>query len=346
MKEKISNEYAEMVWPLLSWYDKGARKLPWREKKDPYSVWVSEIMLQQTRVETVLPYYRRFMEAFPTIQMLAGADEEDVLKIWEGLGYYSRARNLKKAAIKICEEFGGVFPEVYEDMLSLPGIGKYTAGAVSSIAFGMPRAAIDGNVLRVVTRFQENGGNIKNEKFRTQIREKLEAIYPKGYCSEFTQSMMELGAVICIPNGYPKCKECPLSRQCKAYKNGTQSEYPKKSEKMQRKKVQKTVLLLHCEEKIAVRKRDEGGLLGGMWQFPNTDIQMGMGEIKKWLNEQKIVASSIQKYKNVRHVFTHLEWDMYCYNVQCSSKNENYKWVSREELEDTIPIPIAFRKCL
>lgn len=190
-----------IVAPLLEWYGEQARVLPWRENSDPYRVWVSEIMLQQTRVEAVIDYYQRFMESFPNIKILADAPEEKVMKLWEGLGYYSRARNLKKAAEVICKQYTGKFPEEYSEILKLPGIGKYTAGAVSSIAFGQPCSAVDGNVLRVITRLEENDADIKDERFKKQIGERLEEVYPAGHCSEFTQSLMELGATVCVPNG-------------------------------------------------------------------------------------------------------------------------------------------------
>ena len=272
--------FAWIVDPLLHWYDAQARILPWRENQDPYRVWVSEIMLQQTRVDAVIAYFNRFMENFPHVKALAEAEEEEVLKLWEGLGYYSRARNLKKAAEVICEKHNGVFPKDYKEILALPGIGKYTAGAISSIAFEMPRAAVDGNVLRVVTRLNELEQDILEEKFRKQIGEQLEHVYPQNHCSEFTQSLMELGAMVCVPNGTPKCEECPLNKGCQAYKNNTWKKYPVKKEKAKRKIIDKTVLILCDDEKIAVRKRKDTGLLAGMWEFPNIDKKMHSVEIK------------------------------------------------------------------
>ena len=221
VKDMNNKSLQWIVAPLLEWYGEQARVLPWRENSDPYRVWVSEIMLQQTRVEAVIDYYQRFMESFPNIETLADAPEEKVMKLWEGLGYYSRARNLKKAAEVICGQYSGMFPEEYSEILKLPGIGKYTAGAVSSIAFGQPCSAVDGNVLRVITRLEENDTDIKDEKFKKQIGERLEEVYPAGYCSEFTQSLMELGATVCVPNGEPKCEKCPLKSGCGAYKNNT-----------------------------------------------------------------------------------------------------------------------------
>lgn len=342
--EKKSLEW--IVAPLLAWYDIQARELPWRINHDPYRVWVSEIMLQQTRVEAVISYFNRFMENFPDIQTLADAEEEEVLKMWEGLGYYSRARNLKKAAEMICEKYHGIFPKDYLEILALPGIGKYTAGAISSIAFGMPKAAVDGNVLRVITRLKEAEQDIQDEKFRKQIGEQLECIYPSGFCSEFTQSLMELGAMVCVPNGAPKCRECPLNMGCLAYQNDTWEKYPVKKEKPQRKCIDKTVLILCDKEKIAVQKRETKGLLAGMWEFPNVDKIMPLIEIKSWLKKQNIDVIHIEKHKEAKHIFTHLEWNMHCYKVECWSKENGYEWVSPEDLDGKIPLPTAFRKCL
>ncbi len=346
MRKKQDETFEWIVEPLLQWYEKQARNLPWREDSNPYRVWVSEIMLQQTRVEAVIPYFNRFMDNFPEIQALANAKEETVLKLWEGLGYYSRARNLKKAAEVICDKYDGVFPKEYKDVLALPGIGKYTAGAICSIAFGMPCAAVDGNVLRVITRLNEMNRDIRDEKFRKQIGEQLECVYPQNHCSEFTQSLMELGAVVCVPNGAPKCEICPLNKGCKACEHDTWGKYPVKNEKIQRKNIHKTVLILYYKEKIAVQKRPETGLLAGMWELPNVDRKMSEPEIKKWLQEQNIDVISIERQKQVKHIFTHLEWTMYCYQVDCKPKENVFEWVSTEALEREIPLPTAFRKCL
>lgn len=345
-REQNKESLAWIVEPLLAWYKKQARELPWRETNDPYRVWVSEIMLQQTRVEAVIPYFNRFMDNFHDIEDLASAPEAQVLKLWEGLGYYSRARNLKKAAKIICEEYQGTFPKKYQDILKLPGIGKYTAGAISSIAFGQPCSAVDGNVLRVITRLEENENDNGDEKFKKQIGERLEEIYPQKKCSEFTQSLMELGAVICIPNGEPKCRECPLRQGCGAYLNNTWQKYPMKQKKIKRKKIDKTVLILDTEEKIAVRKRGQQGLLAGLWELPNIDRKMDETEIKKWLKGIGIQEQKIEKYKNTKHIFTHLEWNMYCYRVICKEEKGEFEWVSKNELEAMIPLPTAFRKCL
>jgi A/G-specific adenine glycosylase len=341
-----NEQYQWIVEPLLNWYKKNARVLPWRENADPYRVWVSEIMLQQTRVDAVIAYFNRFMEALPTIQDLANAEEAVVLKLWEGLGYYSRARNLKKTAEIVCNEYGGNFPTEYKELLSLPGIGKYTVGSISSIAFGLPRAAVDGNVLRVITRLEENSRDIMDEKFRREIAEQLEKVYPTGQCSEFTQSLMELGAMICVPNGAPKCEECPLKEGCRAHQNNTWEQYPVKKEKPKRKKIDKTVFLLHCGNEMAIEKGEDTGLLAGLWKFPNVEQKMKKAEIEEWLSEQSLKPVSIEKAKKVKHIFTHIEWHMQCYVVQCKEKNKKFNWVSEGDLEETIALPTAYKKCL
>ena len=226
-------QLSQITEPLLAWYEKNARVLPWRENTDAYRVWVSEIMLQQTRVDTVIPYYERFLRRFPDVAALAAAPEQELLKMWEGLGYYSRVRNMQKAAQQICEKYNGIFPDEYEQLLSLPGIGAYTAGAVASIAWNKPYAAVDGNVLRVVTRLTADSREISDTKFKNEITAALQEIYPVDKCGIFTQSLMELGAVVCMPNGTPRCTECPLQSLCSACAAGTQPAYPVKKKKAQ-----------------------------------------------------------------------------------------------------------------
>lgn len=345
-EKETENPYRWIVEPILSWYQQHARNLPWRENADPYRVWVSEIMLQQTRVDAVISYFNRFMEALPTIKDLADAKEETVLKLWEGLGYYSRARNLKKTAEIVCGQYGGRFPTDYKALLSLPGIGKYTVGSISSIAFGLPRAAVDGNVLRVVTRLMENDRDIMDEKFRKEITTQLEEVYPQDECSAFTQSLMELGAVVCVPNGAPKCEECPLKSGCLAYRNHSWEKYPVKKEKPKRKKVKKTVFILRYQDKIAIQKGDENGLLAGLWRLPNEDRKFQPAEIEKWLSERGLSWISIQKGKKVKHIFTHIEWHMQCFQIECSAQSDFFEWASAKDLEGRIALPTAFRKCL
>lgn len=346
------NDLNHIVKPLLDWYHQNARILPWRQNKDPYRVWVSEIMLQQTRVEAVIPYYERFMQKLPTLRSLAECDDELLLKLWEGLGYYSRVRNLKKAAQVICNEYQGEFPQDFEIILKLPGIGTYTAGAISSIAFEKARAAVDGNVLRVITRLTENSQDIMDAKFRKEVTEKLEKVYPKTDRGDFTQSLMELGAVVCVPNGEPKCEVCPLNSLCRACKNHTQMKYPVKKKKAERKKEEKTVLILQYQDKIALNKRKKEGLLSGMWELPNLEGKKTFEEIKQWLLDRGIVTENPSMPKNKqewikkKHIFSHVEWHMEGVIIPCASvKEENgFTWITREQLENEIALPTAFQK--
>lgn len=339
-------ELQKIVGPLLAWYRQNARDLPWRRDKDPYHIWVSEIMLQQTRVETVIPYYERFLKELPTLESLAEAPEEKLLKLWEGLGYYSRVRNMQKAAAVVCEKFNGVFPENFEDIRALPGIGAYTAGAISSIAFEKPTPAVDGNVLRVITRLTGNPTELGDPKLKERITADLAAVYPAGHCGEFTQSLMELGALVCLPNQMPKCDSCPLKSLCYAKRNNMQLQFPVKAEKEARKKESKTVLLILCGEKAAIRKREAGGLLGGLWEFPNIDGKADLKEIAAWLTEKGLTVQSIAKAVEKKHIFTHIEWDMTCYVVSCGNTNSEFTWVTAEMLKEQISLPTAFRKFL
>ncbi len=324
---------------LLLWYQKSHRDLPWRKTRDPYCIWISEIMLQQTRVEAVKEYYRRFLEALPTVQALAEAEEEQVLKLWEGLGYYSRARNLKKAACHIMEQHGGVFPSDWDSVRKLPGIGDYTAGAVLSIAFGQPVPAVDGNVLRVLSRVFYDESDILDSKTKNRMTELLRQVYPNEFCSEVTQSLMELGAMVCVPNGEPKCEECPLLKICRTKAMDATDVIPVKSKKSARKIEQKTVFILQAEEKIAIRKRTQKGLLHGMWEPINVCGHSSERDVKKLFPE----ATEIQKVGTHRHIFTHIEWDMVGYLVVLPEPMGDYQWVTREELAETYAIPKAFQ---
>ncbi len=346
------SQLGQIVAPLLAWYGAGHRQLPWRETKDPYKVWVSEIMLQQTRVETVIPYYQRFMERCPDVAALAACEDGELLKLWEGLGYYSRVRNLKKAAQVICASYGGKFPETYEAVRALPGIGDYTAGAITSIAFGQARAAVDGNVLRVVTRLTQDGSDIMENKVRRQVTEALENVYSPEQRGDFTQSLMELGAVVCVPNGAPLCGECPLNALCGAYKQGTQMQYPVKKKKPERKIENKTVLLLLHQGQIALRKRGAQGILAGMWELPNIDGVRTAKQIRQELAQQNIALRELWEVshgkKPLKHIFTHREWHMVCWAAVCSTvgADNGLTWVTEDQLAQEFALPTAFKKCL
>lgn len=345
-----SSQLGKIVVPLLEWYRVNSRCLPWRMNRDAYRVWVSEIMLQQTRVETVIPYYERFMKRFPAIASLAACEDEELFKLWEGLGYYSRARNLKKAAQVICERYQGCFPAEYEKILALPGIGAYTAGAVSSIAFEQAKAAVDGNVLRVFTRLTQDNTDITDAKFRSRVTEELERIYPLVGRGDFTQSLMELGAVVCVPNGEPECGECPLQSLCGACSSGTQLQYPVKTKKAARRIEQKTVLILKCGDKVALRKREDKGILSGMWELPNIDGTLEELQVCEWLAARSIAVSKVRLPESgkrpLKHIFTHIEWHMACWVVTCENEGSDngLTWVTAVELEQEIALPSAFKK--
>lgn len=341
--EKKNLKLCEIVLPLLKWYDENARILPWRENTDPYRVWVSEIMLQQTRVETVKPYFDRFIQQLPDIQSLASAQEGQLLKLWEGLGYYNRVRNLQKSAQIIMQKYKGKFPNSYSEILTLPGIGDYTAGAIMSISFGKPVPAVDGNVLRVIARLTECYEDVTVLKVKNQMTERLRDIYPVFRSGDFTQSLMELGATICLPSGFPKCELCPIRFLCKAYQSNMQMALPVKTKKKPRKKEKKTVLLLCFENKIAVRQREMNTLLGGLWEFPNLEGAKTTEEVKNILSQWKISIVKIAKGIDKKHIFTHIVWEMESYIIVCGNMSEKFSWVTKEKLANEITLPTAFQ---
>jgi len=259
----------QLTIPLLEWYRDNARRLPWREDPTPYHVWVSEIMLQQTRVAAVLGYYARFLEELPDVAALAAVEEERLLKLWQGLGYYNRARNLQAAARQIMEKHGGVFPADYAAVRALKGVGDYTAGAICSIAFGLPVPAVDGNVLRVVARICGDDGDITTPAMKKRVSAALEEIIPLQAAGEFTQAMMELGATVCLPNGAPLCAQCPAREFCVARREERTAQLPVKAPKKARRTEERTVWLIFHRGKVALRRRPEKGLLAGLWEFPN-----------------------------------------------------------------------------
>ncbi|MCM1193842.1 MAG: A/G-specific adenine glycosylase [Butyrivibrio sp.] len=336
--------------PLLEWYDKSRRILPWRENPTPYRVWVSEIMLQQTRVEAVRPYFERFMSALPDIGALAEAPEEQLLKLWEGLGYYNRVRNLQRAAVQIVSRYGGEMPGEYEELLKLTGIGSYTAGAIASIAYGRPVPAVDGNVLRVLARLRKDERLITDGKVKTAVEQELSEIMPGERPGDFNQAMMELGACVCIPGGRPLCGACPLSQLCMAHADGTETEFPKKEGKKPRKIEEKTVLVIRDENRAAIRKRPAKGLLAGMYEFPMLEGSRTAEEVTAYLAENGIRVLRIRPLEDARHIFTHKEWHMKGYMVRAdeldhgSPGEDSRSWLFVEpgETEERYPIPSAF----
>ena len=330
--------------PLLAWYRENARDLPWRRTDDPYRIWVSEIMLQQTRVAAVLGYYARFLESFPTVEALASAPEQLLMKQWEGLGYYSRARNLQKAA-KLVAESGG-FPDTYEGLLALPGIGDYTASAIASAAFGRREAAVDGNVLRVVARLTDDHADIADPKTKKSVRAQVQAIMPERETDirVFNQAMMELGATVCVPNGAPKCELCPAANICLGRSRGTAELLPVKAAKKARRKEDKTVFLLLRQGKVALRRRSEAGLLAGLWEFPNVE---GALDEKRAPAAVEALGLAPKQWKNkltAKHIFTHVEWHMTGYTLEVSGEGaEDLVWMGETELAEHA-VPSAFAR--
>lgn len=332
---------------LLPWFYEHKRDLPWRQDKEPYHVWLSEIMLQQTRVEAVREYYKRFLRELPTIGDLAKCPDDKLMKLWEGLGYYNRARNLKIAATTVMTDYQGVFPQDIETIRSLKGIGDYTAGAIASICFDLKTPAVDGNVLRVLSRIYNDESNIDLASTKKEYKKRLELLYPAQACGDFTQSLMELGALVCIPNGVPKCQECPLQSICEAHKKGKTHLLPVRSEKRMRRHVDMTVFVLSFEafdgRYYAIRKREEKGLLHGLYEFYNVAEVMDARHAMTHLNKQGIVAGELLKEVKYTHIFTHVEWHMTAYYVTCKEKNPEFLWVKEEELEGDYALPSAFR---
>ena len=327
---------------LLPWYNEHKRKLPWRADRDPYHIWLSEIMLQQTRVEAVKGYYARFLEALPTINALADCDDELLHKLWEGLGYYSRVRNLKKAALVIMEQHGGRFPQHYEQILALPGIGDYTAGAIASIAFDQKTPAVDGNVLRVLSRLCDDPSPIDLPETKKKVRTTLEAIYPED-AGDFTQSLMELGATLCGPNWKPRCAECPCSSICLGCQKGTAEALPVKSPKKEKRQEERTVFILSCGGKYALEKRPGKGLLAGLWQFPNVDRHLTIEEAISAVNAMGLTVREIYCEVSRKHIFTHIVWNMKGIYLEVSEPAGSFHWFTDEEITQQAALPTAFR---
>jgi len=341
---------------LINWFSSNARILPWRvldEKKrpDPYRVWISEIMLQQTRVEAVKGYFSRFTERLPDVQSLAQVPEDQLLKLWEGLGYYSRARNLQKAAKLIMEQYGGKLPETAKELLKLPGIGAYTAGAIASIAYRQSVPAVDGNVLRVVSRILDSHMDITKPDTKAEITRVLQEVFAQEASAAarpdlFNQSLMELGATVCVPNGTPQCLLCPVRESCLGFQKGTASELPVKEPKKSRRIEEKTVLLVRFEGKTALHKRPEKGMLAGLWELPNLDGHLSAEEAAAAFG---ISADRIEKTESLgtaKHIFTHIEWQMIGWEILISDTQtcpDQWIWRSSQEIRSEYSIPSALK---
>lgn len=319
---------------IVSWYKDNKRVLPWRLDKNPYHIWISEIMLQQTRIEAVKEYYKRFIDRIPNVYELSIISDDELLKLWQGLGYYNRAKNLKKAAQMIMNDYHGIFPNTYEELIKLPGIGEYTAGAISSIAFNYPMTAIDGNVMRVYTRYTNQDLDVSLDSTKKYIKEELLKIIPKE-SGNFNEGIMELGETVCLPNTTPDCEICPLASKCLAKKNNTQEFIPRKVIKQEKKEEKYTVLLLLFGDKIAIKKRTNS-LLNGLYEFPN----MEGFKTKKEL--QSIYGKKINKGIDNTHIFSHRKWIMKSFIIEPKEMDNDYIWVSFNDIENIYSIPTAF----
>jgi A/G-specific adenine glycosylase len=339
---------SKRVEALLNWYQKEKRTLPWRGIKDTYAVWVSEIMLQQTRVEAVKGYFDRFVTALVDIEALAGAKEEQLLKLWEGLGYYNRVRNLQKAAKIVMNDYDGELPADFEMLKKLPGIGEYTAGAIASIAYQIPVPAVDGNVLRVAKRIACSFDDITNPSVKKELGQDLARIIPGNRPGDFNQALMELGALVCIPNGRPDCGICPIMYLCRAYQEDKVLMLPEKPDKKERRIENKTILLMEYQDKYLIRKRPPKGLLAGLWELPGLEEKLKPEELQIELRELGYEDFTITPLGEARHIFTHIEWHMTGYHVHFSKENQgsievaSYLWAAKEEILRNYCIPNAF----
>lgn len=345
----MTHDYSETVDYLLHWFDYNQRILPWRENPKPYYVWVSEIMLQQTRVEAVKGYFERFLEGLPDIQALAEAPEDKLLKLWEGLGYYNRVRNLQKAAQVVMDQHGGELPADYDALLKLPGIGSYTAGAISSIAFGLPQPAVDGNVLRVCKRISGSMDDITKDKVKRELEADLRAIMPKVRPGDYNQALMELGATVCIPNGKPLCDQCPVMHLCQAFKKNLTDIIPVKPAKKARKIEDRTILVYRCGDQYAIRKRPNKGLLAGLWELPSLDGAYGILKIEQYVNELGLQGAKVRELVKAKHIFSHIEWHMNGYEIVLDEiptakmlGDDTIFFVSRDEIRHIYTLPTAF----
>jgi A/G-specific adenine glycosylase len=344
---KVRESLSEIVEPLLNWFSTQARILPWRDDPTAYRVWISEIMLQQTRVEAVKPYYERFMERLPDIKELALVPEEELLKLWEGLGYYNRARNLQKTSKIILEKYHGILPQDYELLLELPGIGSYTAGAIASIAYHKKVPAVDGNVLRVISRILLYDKNVLAQSAKREIEQLLIDIMPKDSAA-FNQSLMELGALVCLPNGKPKCDICPLKKRCQALQKDCIASFPKKQVKKARTIENKTILIIQDAGKTAIRKRPATGLLAGLYEFPVMEGHVLENDVLSYLKQCGLQTLRIQKLENSKHIFSHREWHMIAYEIKVDElaplekADQQFLFATVKDTEDKYPIPAAF----
>lgn len=334
---------------LLSWFAENGRPLPWRLDATPYHVWISEVMLQQTRIEAVIPHYEAFIRLMPDLTALAEMPEERLLKCWEGLGYYSRARNLQKAAKAVVANGGSALPQTYAELIRLPGIGEYTAGAIASIAFGECVPAVDGNVLRVLSRLLNDDTDVLSPAGKKHFTAVARALVPQT-AGQFNQAIMELGETVCLPHAAPRCTVCPLAAVCRGKRAGTAADLPVRKKPRARRVEQKTVFLLLSEKEDAVllHKRPQSGLLAGLYEFPNADGALTAEETLELLNEQGFTVYEMEKTAPAKHLFTHIEWQMsgFVARVCARDVSADCVWAGTEELMGRFALPSAFKSFL
>ena len=337
--------------PLLTWYDAHARALPWRATRDPYAIWVSEIMLQQTRVEAVLPYYARFLARLPTVAALAACPEAELLKLWEGLGYYSRVRNMQRAAWQVMQEQNGVFPTTFEGILALPGIGEYTAGAIASFAFDLPHPAVDGNVLRVAARLCNFDGDILAPTNKKALTAAVWAAQPPDDAARFNQAMIELGATVCLPNGAPRCEACPLSAVCMARHAGRERELPVRKKPSPRREEARTVLILRVGDRVALRKRPDTGLLAGLFEPFCLPECLDAPRVEALIRQSGAQPLHVTPLGEAKHIFSHIQWNMVGFEVilpeesaitVCKTLDRALFFAPREEIDEAFAVPSAY----
>ena len=335
----MKNEFTAL---LIDWYEHNARSLPWRGHSDPYAIWVSEIMLQQTRVDTVIPYFNRWMNLFPDIAALAAAPEDCVLKAWEGLGYYSRARSMQKTARILSRDFNGKLPADFDALTGLPGIGPYTAAAIASIAFGLDRAVLDGNVKRVLARLLPYPEAVNTPAAEKELRSIAQNLLPPGRAGDYNQAMMELGALICLPRN-PKCSECPVSMLCAAFKENCQSTLPVMKEKAAVPHITVTAGVLHENGRVLIARRPVNGLLGGLWEFPGGKVEAGESHaqaLSRELEEELgITTETGELLGRYNHAYTHFKVTLYAYHARVTAgeikllQASEARWVDLTELD-------------
>lgn len=343
---KKNIDLKKIAKPIVEWYQNEEKNLPWKQDKEPYHIWISEIMLQQTRIEAVKKYYERFVKELPTVYDLANVDDEKLLKLWEGLGYYSRAHNLKKAANIIVQEYNGMVPKKYEQLLKLPGIGEYTAGAIASISSNEKVTAVDGNVLRVISRIIGSRENVLLPETKKKIAGMVQEILPEE-SGDFNEGIMEIGEKICLPNGVPLCEKCPIKQFCYARENNLIAEIPVRIKDTKRKIEDKTVFTIKTKDgKIAIRKRNDKGLLASLYELPNVDEVLEEKAIENLIKDWNLKLIETKQGKDRKHIFTHIEWHMKHYQVTVEKENTEFIWISQEQLMKEYPLPTAFAKFL